>query len=54
MIKASRVMKARRQGFCPLCRTLILVGQPICQLGATGCWIHVSCLIKRNKERAGQ
>ena len=48
---ATRVMRARRPGICPLCRSPILVGQ---QIGKTGFWAHVTCIIARNSERPAE
>jgi hypothetical protein len=42
---ASRVMKARRPGVCPVCRTTITVGQLIARCGY---WMHAACLIEHN------
>jgi hypothetical protein len=45
---ASRVIKARRPGRCPLCRDLIRAGQ---QIGKTPIgWSHTSCIINKAKE----
>jgi hypothetical protein len=40
---ADRVMRARREGTCPLCRP-ILVGQYIARCGS--CWYHAGCVVR--------
>jgi hypothetical protein len=41
---ATRVMRARRPGMCPLCGQLVTVGQ---QIGRTPVgWCHTSCIIE--------
>jgi hypothetical protein len=37
-----RVRKARRQSVCPICRSLILVGQQVC-LPPGMAWTHTRC-----------
>jgi hypothetical protein len=44
---ASRVMKARHESECPVCRQPIRIGQLIAQ---TGFWQHAACLIDRQHE----
>lgn len=39
---ATRVMKARRESECPVCRSPIRIGQLIAKCGM---WMHASCLI---------
>lgn len=39
---ASRVMKARRAGTCPLCRGPIRVGE---QIAKTVRWAHAGCVV---------
>lgn len=41
---ASRVMRARRESTCPLCRGPVRVGQ---QIGKVGSWAHTECIIDR-------
>ena len=43
-VLADRVMRARRQGTCPLCRGPVRIGQQIARMGP-GCWVHSGCLI---------
>ena len=45
MILAQRARKARRYGWCPLCRTPVLIGQYIARLGLT--WVHTKCAVAR-------
>jgi ribosomal protein L37AE/L43A len=40
--KATRVMRARQQGTCPLCRRPIIVGQ---QIAKARIWAHIDCVI---------
>lgn len=39
---ATRVMRARRETICPLCRAPIHVGQLIAKCGL---WAHAACII---------
>jgi hypothetical protein len=39
----TRVMKARRESTCPICRGHVHVGQVIAKCG--GMWMHARCLI---------
>lgn len=41
---ADRVMRARWETTCPICRGPIRVGQ---QIGKVGYWAHTSCIIDR-------
>ncbi len=44
-MRASRVMKARRRSFCPLCGGMVRTGQ---QIGKTPAdWCHTACIIDR-------
>jgi hypothetical protein len=46
---ATRVMKARRPGTCPLCRQAVTVGQ---QIGRTPAgWCHTECIIGKAKDK---
>ncbi len=44
---ATRVMRARRTGTCPVCHGPIHVGQLIAK---TGLWQHVEHVIDRNRQ----
>jgi hypothetical protein len=41
---ATRVMKARRSGVCAICRSPVLVGQPIARLIRPPGWCHLTCV----------
>ena len=45
--RAVRVMKARGQSVCGICRTTIIEGQQIGKTSDTGQWVHTACLIRR-------
>jgi hypothetical protein len=40
---ADRVRKARRASVCTICRSPIIVGQPIAHLTTARGWCHVRC-----------
>jgi hypothetical protein len=44
---ATRVMRARRESTCPVCRGPIRVGQ---QIAKCGTWQHVEHVIERNRQ----
>ncbi len=46
---ASRVMKARGETRCPLCRAMITRLQQIGLIHATG-WCHTECINARNRK----
>lgn len=48
-VLADRVMKARRQSTCPLCRGPVHIGNLIARLGP-GLWVHAHCLANRHHE----
>jgi hypothetical protein len=48
-IVAERVMKARRQSVCPICRRLIRPGDQIAKLGR---WQHVEHVLDRQRQAA--
>ena len=50
-LTASRVMKARREGTCPICRGPILVGQLIAKCGV---WAHAQCVVDHQHQEDGQ
>jgi hypothetical protein len=41
---ATRVRKARRPGWCSVCRVAIRVGEPIARLIKPAGWCHVGCV----------
>jgi hypothetical protein len=41
---ATRVMKARRAGWCSVCRRPVAIGQPIARLIKPAGWCHVGCV----------
>ena len=45
-----RVMKARKESTCPLCRRPVHIGQTIARTGGT--WQHASCLVRAIKAAA--
>lgn len=47
---ATRVMKARRTGTCPLCRGPIQRGESIAKIGF---WAHTQCVVDRQREHDG-
>jgi hypothetical protein len=47
---ATRVMKARRPGTCPLCREPVRVGESIAKIGF---WAHTQCVVDRQREHDG-
>ena len=49
---ATRVMKARRTSLCPVCRSVIMPGMQIAQLG--GIWQHIEHVIERNSRLCAQ
>ena len=49
-ILADRVMKARRQSACPICRGPVGIGQQIARLGP-GSWVHAGCLISLSRHQ---
>jgi hypothetical protein len=48
---ATRVMKARRESICPLCRGVIHVGQLIAKCGF---WAHATCQINHHHQEEDQ
>jgi hypothetical protein len=41
---AVRVRKARRPGWCSICRLPVTIGQPIARLIRPAGWCHVGCV----------
>jgi hypothetical protein len=41
---ATRVMKARRRGSCPVCKSTIFPGQQIARVCDPDDWIHLRCV----------
>jgi hypothetical protein len=41
---ATRVMKARRNSVCTVCRVPISIGQPIARLVSPSGWCHLTCV----------
>ncbi len=46
---ADRVIRARRESVCPICRQLITIGQ---QIGRLGAWQHIEHIIERQRQHA--
>lgn len=47
---ADRVMKARRESICVICKQPIRIGQLIAR---TGAWVHAQCAINRYRQEIG-
>jgi hypothetical protein len=48
---ASRVMRARRESLCPVCRCPIQVGQ---QIAKRGFWQHIEHIVEPNRSGEGE